>query len=218
LSVYAKYCGAYSLKRIGSSLMNAPSKAFALTGGIACGKSTVAEILARRGWQVIDTDVIGHELLKTPDMPVWKKVVDAFGPSVLNADRSIDRRVLGDLVFADPEKRQTLNALVHPAIRAQWQATLARSDCTAHPVVVMIPLLYETQAQAGFAKVIAVGCTPATQGSRLAARGLNARQIEQRIASQLTTDEKLRRAAVALWNEGTVGALERQVGRFTASL
>lgn len=195
-----------------------PSQAIALTGGIACGKSTVAQILAKRGWQVIDTDAIGHEILKTPDTPVWKKVVDAFGQKVLNADRSIDRRVLGDLVFADPQKRQTLNALVHPAIRAQWQTMLARSDCTIHPVVVMIPLLYETQAQAAFATVVAVGCTLATQLRRLASRGFTSQQAGARLASQLPAEEKLRRADIALWNEGTLSALERQVERLLANI
>ncbi len=199
----------------------ASSNALALTGGIACGKSTVAEMLAARGWRVIDTDEIAHELM-LPGTPVWKKVVDAFGPSILNKDESIHRRALGDLVFADPQKRQLLNALTHPAIRAQWQAMLESSSqqgddsLLSLPIVVAIPLLYETGAETAFARVLCVGAPRAMQAARLRARGLNAAQIEGRLSSQLPVEEKMRRADVAIWNAGSLAALKRQVDLFAA--
>src|SRR5258708_1478314 len=91
-----------------------------LTGGVACGKSTPAEGLLTRGWHVIDTDRIAHRLME-PGEGTWKNVVDAFGPSILQPDKSIDRKVLGRLVFADPSLRAKLNEITHPAIRTAWQ-------------------------------------------------------------------------------------------------
>jgi dephospho-CoA kinase len=94
-------------------------KAFsiALTGGIACGKSTLADGLRARGWHVIDTDAIAHQVL-LPAGAAYKNVVDAFGSSILQPDQSIDRKVLGRLVFSDPLLRAKLNEITHPAIRS----------------------------------------------------------------------------------------------------
>ena len=108
-----------------------------LTGGIACGKSTLAESLRARGWHVIDTDQIAHRLLE-PGEAVWKNVVDAFGPSILQPDKSIDRKVLGRLVFADPLLRAKLNEITHPAIRSAWQRELEERTRT-HPDHILWP-------------------------------------------------------------------------------
>ena len=116
----------------------------ALTGGIACGKSTLAEALRARGGDVIDTDEIAHSVL-LPKGAAYKNVVDAFGPSILQADLSIDRKVLGRLVFADPLLRAKLNEITHPAIRSTWQREREERART-HPtqsLAVMIPLLFE---------------------------------------------------------------------------
>ena len=115
-----------------------------LTGGVACGKSTLAEGLRARGWHVIDTDRIAHRVMQ-PGEEAWKNVVDAFGPSILQPDQSIDRKVLGRLVFADPLLRAKLNEITHPAIRSVWQREReerARTHPT-HFLAVMIPLLFE---------------------------------------------------------------------------
>jgi dephospho-CoA kinase len=183
-----------------------------LTGGIACGKSTLAEGLRARGWHVIDTDAIAHRVL-LPDGETWKIVVDAFGPSILQPDKSIDRKVLGRLVFADPLLRVKLNEITHPAIRSAWQRELEERTRT-HPsqfLAVMIPLLFECELEQLFSAVWSVGASRATQTARLKARGLSETEATQRIASQLPVAEKMARSHVAFWAEGSPATLLRQL-------
>ena len=190
----------------------------ALTGGIACGKSTVAEMLRARGWHVIDTDLIARRVLDPAEATytAYKNVVDAFGETILSADKSIDRKVLGRLVFADPALRARLNELTHPVIRSAWQHEREERGRThpTHHLAVMIPLLYECELQAHFRAVWCVGASRATQLRRLVDRGHTPAEAQQRIASQMPVAEKMARATVAFWNEGTVDALERQVQLF----
>jgi dephospho-CoA kinase len=179
-----------------------------LTGGIACGKSTLAEGLRARGWHIIDTDQIAHRVLQ-PGEGTYKNVVDAFGPSVLQADLSIDRKVLGRLVFADPLLRAKLNEITHPAIRSVWQREReerARTHPT-HSLAVMIPLLFECELEQMFSAVWCVGASRVTQLNRLQARGLSAMEAAQRVASQMPVAEKMARSTVAFWGEGTPAAL-----------
>ena len=193
------------------------SAPLALTGGIACGKSTLADGMRARGWHVIDTDQIAHEVMRT-GQPTWKNVVDAFGPSILKPDRSIDRKVLGRLVFADPLLRAKLNEITHPAIRSAWQRELEERART-HPdqfLAVMIPLLFECKLERLFSAVWAVGATRATQIRRLRARGLSEDEAVQRLASQLPVAEKSARSSVAFWGEGPAPALLRQLDFVTA--
>ena len=190
----------------------------ALTGGIACGKSTVAEMLRARGWHVIDTDLIARRVLDPAETTysAYKNVVDAFGPNILQADKSIDRKVLGRLVFADPSLRAKLNELTHPVIRSAWQHEREERART-HPhqsLAVMIPLLYECELEKHFASAWCVGATPATQLRRLTERGLSTTEAQQRIDAQLPVAAKMARANVAFWNEGSIDSLERQVDLF----
>jgi len=190
----------------------------ALTGGIACGKSTVAEMLVARGWQVIDTDAIARRVLDPAEtqFSAYKNVVDAFGPNILQADKSIDRKVLGRLVFADPALRAKLNELTHPVIRSAWQHEREERGRTHphHHLAVMIPLLYECELEPLFRAVWCVGASRATQLRRLLERGHDAAEAGLRIQSQLPVADKMARATVAFWNEGTRDALERQVRLF----
>jgi dephospho-CoA kinase len=183
-----------------------------LTGGIACGKSTLAEGMRARGWHVIDTDAIAHEVM-LPERPAWKNVIDAFGASILKPDRSIDRKVLGRLVFADPLLRARLNEITHPAIRSAWQRELEERTRT-HPsqfLAVMIPLLFECKLELLFSAVWCVGASRATQLKRLEARGFSETESAQRLASQLPVAEKMTRSSVAFWGEGTPETLMRQL-------
>jgi dephospho-CoA kinase len=183
-----------------------------LTGGIACGKSTLAEGLRARGWWVIDTDAIAHRLME-PGQPNWKNVVDAFGPSILQRDQSIDRKVLGRLVFADPQLRAKLNEITHPVIRSVWQGELEERART-HPtqsLAVMIPLLYECALEQVFSAVWCVGASRRVQLKRLTARGLSETEANQRLASQAPVAEKMARSPVAFWGEGTPAALLAQL-------
>ena len=106
-----------------------------LTGGIATGKSTVAELWRARGATVIDSDVLAHQAL-VPGTATYAAIVAAFGPAIVNADRTINRRHLGEIVFADAARRQVLNAIVHPVVRAEWQRALAAATGIA---IVVIP-------------------------------------------------------------------------------
>ena len=183
-----------------------------LTGGIACGKSTLADGLRARGWHVIDTDQIAHRVMQ-PGEPVWKNVVDAFGPSILQPDQSIDRKVLGKLVFADPLLRAKLNEITHPAIRSVWQRERderARTHPT-HFLAVMIPLLFECKLEKMFSAVWCVGASRVTQMNRLKARGFSEAEASQRLASQMPVAEKMARATLAFWGEGPPASLLRQL-------
>jgi len=189
-----------------------PGLPIGLTGGVACGKSTLAEGLRARGWQVIDTDRIAHEVMR-PGEEAWKKVVDVFGSSVLHSDKSIDRKVLGRLVFADPSLRTKLNEITHPAIRSAWQGEVVNRART-HPaqfLAVMIPLLYECALEMHFRAVWCVGASRATQMDRLRRRGFSEVEANQRMDSQLPVAEKMARASLAFWGEGTPAALLRQL-------
>jgi dephospho-CoA kinase len=183
-----------------------------LTGGIACGKSTLAEGLRARGWHVIDTDRIAHEVLR-PGEETWKNVIDAFGPSILQPDKSIDRKVLGRLVFADPLLRAKLNEITHPAIRSAWQRELEERART-HPsqfLAVMIPLLFECELEQRFSAVWCVGASRRVQLGRLKARGLPETEAIQRLASQMPVADKMARSNVAFWGEGTPMTLLQQL-------
>ena len=189
-----------------------------LTGGIACGKSTLAEGLRARGWHVIDTDGIAHRLME-PGEAVWKNVVDAFGSSILQPDKSIDRKVLGRLVFADPLLRAKLNEITHPAIRSVWQREREERARTypTHSLAVMIPLLFECELEQMFAAVWCVGASRTVQLSRLAARGLTPAEAGLRLASQMPVSGKMARATVAFWGEGTPASLLCQLDQVLQS-
>ncbi len=187
-------------------------QSIALTGGIACGKSTLAAALRARGWHIIDTDQIAHDVMQ-PGGLVWKNVVDAFGSSILRSDQSIDRKVLGRLVFANPQLRAKLNEITHPAIRSVWQQEReerARTHPT-HFLAVMIPLLYECELERMFSVVWCVGASRGVQMNRLQARGFSETEAAQRLASQWPVAEKMARATIAFWGEGPPAALVRQL-------
>jgi len=189
----------------------------ALTGGVACGKSTLAEGLQVRGWHIIDTDKIAHQVMQ-PGETVWKNVVDAFGPSILQPDKSIDRKVLGRLVFADPLLRAKLNEITHPAIRSVWQQEREERART-HPtqsLAVMIPLLFECELEQMFTAVWSVGASCATQITRLKSRGFSEEEAAQRVSSQMPVAEKMARSNVAFWGEGTKSALIRQLDQIVS--
>ncbi|MDE1170718.1 MAG: dephospho-CoA kinase [Verrucomicrobium sp.] len=196
---------------------------YGLTGGIACGKSTAALLLRERGWTVVESDEIAHRLM-APGAENWRNIVDAFGREVLNPDQTINRGSLGDMVFREPRLREKLNSLTHPAIRKAWQQERERFLETISPAntgkspgagsggfVVVIPLLFEVGLEKEFTRVICLGCSAGTQWKRMAQRGLNPLQIEQRLQSQLPLEEKAKRSDRVLWNEGSRSSLKAQI-------
>ena len=182
-----------------------------LTGGIAAGKSSVAELWRERGVTVIDTDALAHASL-APGTATHAAIVDRFGPGIRQADGTINRTALGAIVFADEAQRQGLNAIVHPPVRQQWQAALAALEQDGHTAaaIVMIPLLFEVGLEEDFDTVVVTACSAATQITRLAGKGLNTAQAQARIGAQWPMQTKMDRADYVIWNDGSRRLLAAQ--------
>lgn len=175
-----------------------------LTGGIASGKSTVARMLVELGAVHIDFDVLAHEV-EAPGRPVWRELVAAFGRAILNADGTINRAVLGGLVFQDRARREVLNAIVHPAVFAAWRRRLAEIEREAPHAITLadVPLLFEVGAETMMDLVLLVYVPPEEQLRRLMARnGYTRTEAEARLASQMPIDAKLARADIVIDNRG----------------
>ncbi|WP_029915899.1 dephospho-CoA kinase [Pelobacter seleniigenes] len=191
-----------------------------LTGNIAAGKSTVAQALARRGALVVDADQLARDVVAAGS-PVLAQLVARFGRQILQADGSLNRELLGRLVFADEEARSALNRIMHPAIAELARKTLAvlrkRSDIPL--VVYEAPLLFEAGAEKRVDKVLLVRIDPEVQLQRLMERnGFDEHEARRRIAAQLGQDEKAARADFIIDNSGTPAELDRQLDRLWPEL
>lgn len=161
-----------------------------LTGGIASGKSTVAAMLRTRGCPVLEMDPIGHELLK-PGEPAFDETVREFGRAVLDANGAIDRGTLGTIVFASKEKRQRLNAILHPKILGKVREWfMARGRDGADFAVVEAALIYEAGYDKELDRMVVCWCQPEQQTARLERRGLTREQARARVDAQMPIDEK----------------------------
>lgn len=183
-----------------------------LTGGIGSGKSTVAGMLAELGATVIDADRVGHEIYR-PGTEGFRRVVDAFGPEVVAADGTIDRRVLGARVFADPAALRRLNALVHPLIGTAIRDRLmqAQAEPSSLPIVVEAAIMMEA-GWTFFDEVWVVVVAPETAIARVtAARGMTRDEVQRRIDAQMSSAERRARATRVIENDGTPAALRAQV-------
>ena len=186
-----------------------------LTGGIGSGKTTVAAMLAQLGARVIDADRIGHDVYR-PGTPGFARVVDAFGPGVVAADGTIDRRALGALVFADPAARARLNAIVHPLIAAEIQHAIARvrADGFAGPVVVEAAILLEAGWRSLVDRLWVVSaCRDHAVARVVASRGLTPAEVEKRITAQMDDAERRRQADLVIENDGPPEMLRAEVER-----
>ena len=188
-------------------------KVFGLTGGLGMGKSAAAELLGARGVAVVDTDDLARRVVE-PGQPALGEVLQAFGPEFMAPDGRLRRPELARRVFADPAARKQLEAILHPPIRALWQAQAARwrHESRRHCVIV-IPLLFETGAEAEFDATVCVACSAATQRRRLLARGWTLAEIEQRLGAQWPIEEKMRRADYVVWTEGGLDLHAGQLAR-----
>ena len=191
-----------------------------LTGGIASGKSLVAQILRRLGCEVIDTDAIARDVV-VPGTEGWQAVVTEFGPQILAEDGAINRAKLASIIFADAGRREILNSLLHPLIiRAVGEqvAVIQARDPDA-VVVVDVPLLIECNMQNDFDEVMVVWAPRETQIARLMARnGLCEEDARERIASQLPLDHKRECATFVVENDADREKTEEQVRRFFSDL
>lgn len=180
-----------------------------LTGGIASGKSTVGALFAVLGVPVIDTDQVAREVV-APGSAVLQHIVARFGPAVLQADGSLDRRRLRELVFADAAARADLEALTHPAIAA---ATAAHSAAAGGPYqLIAVPLLTEKGLAQRYDRVLVVDCDPAVQRLRLTLRdGIEPAVADAMLAAQATRAQRLAAADDVIQNTGALTALTGQI-------
>jgi dephospho-CoA kinase len=194
-----------------------------LTGGMACGKSTVSKMFSSLGAYVLQADALAHELYR-PGGPVYLELVKRFGPEIVQPDETIDRRRLATLVF-DGGRIEELNRIVHPAVfqrQEQWMAEIAKADPES-VAMVEAALIYETGAEARFDKVVVVTCRPEQKSARLAQRlGIDeiaARaEVERRTKAQISDEEKVRRANYVIDNSGPPEMTSRQVEKIFGEL
>lgn len=186
-----------------------------LTGGIACGKSTVAKMFVKNGAHLIDFDGLAHEV-QEPGKPAWKEVVNHFGKGILQTDKKIDRVKLGNVVFDDKEKLIELNNIVHPLVYQEWHSRLEKiCKKEKHAIVLSdIPLLFEGNMQHLFDLTILVLIAPKEQISRLMARnGVNKEEAGKRLKSQMPISEKVALADIVIDNEDSITETEKRVGQ-----
>ena len=181
-----------------------------LTGGIGSGKSMVADLFARRGVAVIDTDEIAHELTR-PGGEAIEAIRTAFGASSIGADGALDRDGMRKLVFGDAAARKSLEGILHPLIRKE---SARRSARTRSPyAILVVPLLVEGGVdRSRYSRVLVVDCTEAQQVERAMRRSdLSEKEVRAILAAQATREQRLARADDVIDNSGTPEALERQV-------
>ncbi|MCY8667512.1 dephospho-CoA kinase [Bacillus haynesii] len=183
-----------------------------LTGGIASGKSTVAQMFQQCGITVVDADVIAKEAVEQ-GMPAYQKIAETFGQGVLLETGDIDRRKLGEIVFANEEKRLQLNAIVHPEVRKMMIKQRDEAVRAGERFVVLdIPLLYESGLEHLTDKVIVVWVPKELQLERLMKRNrFNEDEALNRIHAQHSLDEKKKRADAVIDNSGSLKDTEAQL-------
>jgi dephospho-CoA kinase len=193
-------------------------KVCGLTGGVGMGKSTAAGFFSQQGVRVVDTDELARRLVE-PGEPALAEIQKQFGKNMVAPDGRLRRDELAGIIFADAAARRKLEAILHPRIRERWLARIEiwhQENCPL--AMVVIPLLFETQAEQHFDKIICVACSPAAQRERLLARGWNAEQIQRRIAAQLPVEQKIARSQFVIWTEGAVEIHRRQVEKLLPQL
>jgi dephospho-CoA kinase len=183
-----------------------------LTGGIATGKSTVAAILRDLDYPVLDADPIGHEMLE-PDQPTYDEIVHEFGKEILDAGGQVNRGKLARIVFADAQKRDRLNHILHPRILTVVRKWFAALDRPRGPdlAIVEAALIIEAGYDKDLDRVIVCCCRPDQQLERLLERGMTTEQAQQRIAAQMPMEEKSRLAHEVIDCSGSIEATEEQI-------
>ena len=189
-----------------------------LTGGVGMGKSTAARFFQSAGAAVVDTDELARELTQS-GQPALAEIRSVFGRQFIGPDGQLRRAELARLVFADTIARRKLEAILHPRIHERWRAQVEswRQEGRSLAVVV-IPLLFETQAETQFDPIVCVACSAATQHQRLLARGWTPDQIAGCRSAQLPADEKIARSHFVIWTEGALDLHSRQVSQIIGRL
>ncbi|MBN2684053.1 MAG: dephospho-CoA kinase [Pontiellaceae bacterium] len=196
-------------------MLSSPCKSVVLciTGGIACGKSTVGRIFESMGFVVCDADHAAHELMKK-GTPVHRKVVEQFGDEVLTPDGEISRPRLGSMVFENSEMRLRLNQLVHPAVKAALEAWIWARRARGENAAVQLPLVFESGMDSmDWDGIICVSAGETAVLERLEKRGLSRADALKRVQAQMPLKEKENRADRVIHNLGTVNELEAETRR-----
>ncbi|OLD77852.1 MAG: dephospho-CoA kinase [Candidatus Rokubacteria bacterium 13_1_20CM_4_70_14] len=191
-----------------------------LTGGIATGKSTVAEVFRRLGSVIIDADVLAREVV-VPGEPAYDEIVATFGRGILRPDGLLDRQKLGAIVFAAPDAKKRLEAITHPRIRERFARTLAELEARdfAGLVIFDAPVMIESGNSTAMDRLVVVVTDAATQAQRLTARdALGAAAAEQRMRSQMPVAEKAKLADYVIDNSGARETTIAEARRVYAAL
>ena len=196
-----------------------------ITGGIACGKTTVSEILAEKGAIPINADEIGHQLLKS-DSPIFDELTEVFGLDILDESGDVSRKKLGAIVFNDKVALEKLNSLMHPLIieRSRGQARKLVSEDPSCVVLLDAPLLIEAGAYDSVDLIIVVTSSRDLQIKRILERShsqnrpLTENEAQARIDSQMPVSEKVKYADIVIENNGTLEALQAQVDQIWHNL
>ena len=189
-----------------------------VTGGIGSGKSTFSKMLADHlGARLFDADSAARELLES-DPAVRERITTEIFAKAYSPDGKPDRAAIRRLVFHDPAAKARLESILHPRIRERWTQLAAECRQNATPLVVEIPLLFETGAERFFDRIVTVACSHETQLARTAARGLPRDEAESIIRSQLPLERKTSLAHFVVWNDGLHANLENQAGETAKTL
>ena len=184
-----------------------------LTGGIASGKNSVASLLEGLGAKVIDADVLSRELVEK-GRPALQEIVDAFGPAVIKADGSLDRKALGEIIFEDDEKRGLLNSILHPKIleEEKRRICLIKKEAPESIVIVNAALLIESGNYKSVDAVVVVSADEDIVLKRLELRdGLSPQKSRLRIQAQAPISEKIKYADFVVENNATMEELKEKV-------
>jgi len=193
-----------------------PAVVIGLLGGVAAGKSTVAAMFREAGLEVLDADEKAHAVVRIP--AVKDQLVARFGPGVFGPGGELRRKELADLVFGDEAARRDLEAITHPAIRAQLEEELAAARARAQSVVLDVPLLLEGGLIDRCDHAVFVAASEATRLARAQGRGWDAAELARREASQATLDEKRARCGFTVRNDGDLTATRAQVDQILRRL
>jgi len=190
------------------------SSVIGLTGGVGCGKSTVAELFATHGIVVIDTDVLAHELTAKGGAAI-PTIRHEFGDVVISGDGSLDRHLMRRKVFADASARAVLESILHPMIRRAVVASLStEAACLSPYVLLVVPLLFETMGyRSMIRRTLVVDCTAKSQLERVKQRpGLDDLEARRIVASQIERPYRLQLADDVVFNDGPRASLVPRVG------
>jgi dephospho-CoA kinase len=186
-------------------------KLIGITGGIGMGKSACSDWLHNNGHRVVDSDVISRELT-VGDASVIAEIRAAFGGEIFDENGLLDRPALAQRIFSDESSRRVLEGILHPRIRRAWTAEVQNwREQAAGCGFVVIPLLFETDAEEHFDSIICIACTSMTQISRLRSRNWDVGQVNARIASQMAVKEKMARSHHVIWTEGAMASTTEQL-------